>query len=64
MTRNSSASNGPMGISRSAKDLIRRVPVNRSTVTMASRYTATSALRRLPFPLRPQPVPGSVVIYW
>jgi 1-acyl-sn-glycerol-3-phosphate acyltransferase len=57
-----SAGDGPMGLSRSAKDLIRRVPVNRSTVTMATRFTAASAMRRLPFALRPQPVPGSVVM--
>ena len=57
-----STTDGGMGLARTAKDLARRVPVNRSTVTMATRFTAASAVRRMPFPLRPPTVPGSVEV--
>jgi len=43
-----------------AFDLVRRLPVNRSTVTTAGRLTAASVLRRMPFPLRPPTAPDGV----
>jgi 1-acyl-sn-glycerol-3-phosphate acyltransferase len=43
-----------------AFELIRRIPVNRSTATTAGRWAATSVVRRLPFPLRAPTLPDTV----
>ena len=44
----------------SRSELIRRIPLNRSTVSAAGRTTVSSVVRRLPFPLRPPTTPASV----
>jgi 1-acyl-sn-glycerol-3-phosphate acyltransferase len=43
-----------------AYELLRRIPVNRSTATSAGRVAATSVARRLPFVLRAPTTPGSI----